>query len=397
MQTSISCSPPSYAFSNILTGPVILLVPAISIAVLLTLGAKEWLMGRRAEALHYFDRCATVLIMLGVIWGLAWISSIVYAKIYGETVDIFDLASVTVLLSKAAGKFEEMWKTAYTWVLNIGMMRATFIAIPFLQPVSEILGSVLLWQNWALSIAATSLLVMVLITKMFSMIANWLLCIGATLTATDTLRKVGAGLLSIYIATAVGIPVLANEAYKFYSDIAGTDINPPNSVSTSTVGTPTLNMTCPDVIEVRVGSSTTAALRVNGKVEEVGITVDPSIFDNSISLGIYPSEGNLPLIATLTVTATDRATPGDYSTIIRVRGGNETISKRVIVKVIGASNDSETNPNIINIADITAKISWKLISIVIMCSLGLSIIIAVSAGMTWMLGGVGTISIRRYI
>jgi len=133
MQTSISCSPPSYTFSNILTGPIILLVPAISIAVLLTLGVKEWLMGRRAEALHYFDRCATVLIMLGVIWGLAWISSIVYAKIYGETVDIFDLASVTVLLSKAAGKFEEMWKTAYTWVLNIGMMRATFIAISYNQ------------------------------------------------------------------------------------------------------------------------------------------------------------------------------------------------------------------------------------------------------------------------
>ena len=52
---------------------IYLAVPAISIAVLLTLGAKEWLMGRRAEALHYFDRCATVLIMLGVIWGLAWI------------------------------------------------------------------------------------------------------------------------------------------------------------------------------------------------------------------------------------------------------------------------------------------------------------------------------------
>jgi len=383
-------------------GPVVLLAPAISIVVLLVLGAKEWLMGRRSEAWQYFDRCATVLIMLASIWFLAWIAGIISAEIYGRRIDIFKLADVTNTLSEAEKKFEEMWSTAYGWIMRIGILRATFTAIPFLQPISEVLGSVLLWQNWALSIAATSLLVMVLITRIFTLIANWLLCIGATLTATDTLRKVGAGLLAVYVSTAIGIPIVANEAYRIYQGVP----QPPSEMNTSyssTVGTPKLNITCPDIIFIEKASLTRSTVIIRGIVKRVSVVIEPSELNDSVILGIHPKEGNLPLNATLEAVTTPTATLNNYTVTIKAYGEGEYVSKKLTIivmesgRVEGVSGGTNSAINVVNIADMAAKASWKLLIAVLVSSLGLSFIAAISAGITWALGGLGVISIRRYV
>jgi len=280
------------------------------------------------------------------------------------------------------------------------MMRATFIAIPFLQPVSEILGSVLLWQNWALSIAATSLLVMVILSRILAWIANWLLCIGATLTATDTLRRLGAGLLAFYIATSIGVPVIANEAYRMYSGIPLPSITGGgSSISSSTVGDWRLNLTSPDTITIEITSYNCTTVKVLGTVDKVNLRVEPSEVEG-VLLDIYPSEGNPPFNATLAVTASYRAYPGEYNATIVAEGDSVRVEKTItiIVKAPGEGGNKGGGINLnLNIADIAAEVAWKLMNVVLVISLGMALISAITVGLTMILGGIGAISIRPYL
>ena len=379
---------------------IYLAIPAVSIAVLLALAGKYWLMGRRAEALHYFDRCATVLIMLGVVWGLAWIGGVITSYIYGRGVDIFNIADVTNILSEAEEKFEEMWKTSVDWIMRIAQIRATTALFPLTHPISEVLGSALLWQNWAFSIATTSLLVMVILSRILAWIANWLLCIGVTLTATDTLRRLGAGLLAFYIATSIGVPVIANEAYRMYSGIPLPSITGGgSSISSSTVGDWRLNLTSPDTITIEITSYNCTTVKVLGTVDKVNLRVEPSEVEG-VLLDIYPSEGNSPFNATLAVTASYRAYPGEYNATIVAEGDSVRVEKTItiIVKAPGEGGNKGRGINLnLNIADIAAEVAWKLMNVVLVISLGMALISAITVGLTIILGGIGAISIRPYL
>ena len=379
---------------------IYLAIPAVSISVLLALGAKEWLMGRRAEALHYFDRCATVLIMLGVIWGLAWIGGIVSSKIYGKEIDVYNLADVTNTLSDAGNKFEEMQKTAVDWVVKIGLLRASTAAVPFLHPLSEVLGSVLLWQNWAFSIAATSLLVMVIITRFLAVAANWLLCIGATLTATDTLRRIGAGLLALYLTTVIGLPVIAEYTYSIYRQTPQPpDTGLGNTPSVTTTGSLKLNLTAPDEVSIGVEDTVNIGIIVRGMVPHVDLSLStiPEPEPTELYINLHPTEGSPPFNSTLYVSTSPQATLGAYYTItIEARGNGEFVSKSLRLKITESSGGGEER-RIVLLTDLAAEAAWSLLSATVLSGIGLSIVGVCSAGLALALGGVGTISIRRYV
>jgi len=195
-------------------------IPAATILFFFVYSLFLWETGDRVRAKHHMFNGIQVVMMIGVVGLLFTVANYIIHNIFGIAPTVYDAWNA---LDTASKEFEMIYRKCVDWILFIARSRAVVAIIPFVSPLSDVIGSATMWEVWAFSFASTTFLALSWFAIILTYLQPWLLGFGAALTVSDRLRLVGGGMLAILLIMGPAITGLAQ--YTYANTIQNSDFN----------------------------------------------------------------------------------------------------------------------------------------------------------------------------
>ena len=177
---------------------------ALASVFYLAYGGIKWLLGKRSEALNAFEEVVDILVHLLVLQLIFSIAESI-ASLLHISASLNDAELVSNAIGRAGSIFWEASQKAISVILYVQTERALLASAPITNPLSSVLGAATGWSTSELSMVAIFFMHLSFASQVFSSIASSLLFIGSILLPVPKLRRLGASLLAIYLATSVAL------------------------------------------------------------------------------------------------------------------------------------------------------------------------------------------------
>lgn len=185
-------------------------IPAATILFFLIYSFFLWQIGDRVRAKHHLFNGIQVIIMIALVGLLFTIANYLIHHVFGIAPTVYDAWNS---LGIASAKFDEIYRKCVDWILAIAIARAEVAIIPYISPLSDVIGSATMWEVWSFSFASTTFLALKWFAVILTYLQPWLLGFGAALTVSDRLRLIGGGMLAILLVMGPAVTGLADYVY----------------------------------------------------------------------------------------------------------------------------------------------------------------------------------------
>jgi len=185
-------------------------IPGAVIVIMLAYAIYLWEVGDRIRAKYQFMNVINVFIMILVVGFLFMMTNYIISRIFGIASTVQESWN---MLNKASEIFDQIYRKCIDWILYIAKSRAVVALIPYVSPLSDVLGDATMWETWCFSFASTIFLTLKWFAIILTFVQPWLLTFGVALTISDKLRVIGGGLLAILLVMGPAITGLSQYMY----------------------------------------------------------------------------------------------------------------------------------------------------------------------------------------
>ncbi|MGB9709690.1 MAG: hypothetical protein ACP5II_04675 [Infirmifilum sp.] len=211
-------------------------------------GSVKWILGKRREAIESLEAVVDILIHLLALQVIFWIADLIASYIQ-IPLSFNATGTVSEKISYSSSVFWEASQKAISTIMYVQTERALLASAPLTSPLSSVLGAATGWAISELSILAIFYMHLSYAAKFFSVLAPYLALIGSILLPVPKIRRVGASLLAIYLATSISFILSAQIVSRDLEKIP--EISPLNPVDWISVSSKVSDIT------IKLGESAT--------------------------------------------------------------------------------------------------------------------------------------------